>query len=565
MIRELHIKNLALIENISLEFNSGFTVFTGETGAGKSILIGAIGLLLGERASSEMIRSGSDEAEVSGSLQIENIRPKLREFLDENGIEADENSLIIRRKISRSDKNKIHVNQIPLPLSTLKKLGDLLIDLHGQHQHQSLLNENTHIDLVDALPQTAKARTVYTDSYNTYINARNELHEIQKSARELADKKDMLEFQRKEFSSLDPKQGEEETLEQELSLLSTSTQRLACAREILTLLNPSGGESLQKRLTQIRRKLEAFGKYDKAVEPWINDMESVGSACAELDLFCNSYLEKTGSDNNESRIEEINSRLSKIQRLKKKYACTLDDLIKKKKEIEKDLSLLENSNSDIDLLQKKVLKLRTECLTQGEALSKTRKSALAVFDKEITGRMERLGFNGGEWKTDLQKLEEPSPHGVETIRFLVKTNKGEPFLPLAKSASGGEISRLMLAVKSILAKQDEIPVLIFDEIDTGIGGVLAGEVSKALYALSSTHQVLCISHLHQIASGADHHYLVSKKDVKDRTITEVCELDYEQRTAEIARMLGGESQISIEHARELLKKNRVYQAADNQD
>jgi len=561
MIRELHIKNLALIENISLEFNSGFTVFTGETGAGKSILIGAIGLLLGERASSEMIRSGSDEAEVSGCLHIENIRPKLREFLDENGIEMDDNNLIIRRRISRNDKNKIHVNQIPLPLSTLKKLGDLLIDLHGQHQHQSLLNENTHIDLVDALPQTSKARVVYTESYNTYTSAREELREIQKSARELADKKEMLEFQHKEFSALDPKQGEEEALEQELSLLSTSAERASCAREILTLLNSSEGESLQKKLTQVRRKLENFGKYDPAVEPWINDMENVLSTCSELDLFCSAYLQKTGADDSESRIEEINSRLAKIQRFKKKYSCTLDDLIKKKKDIEKSLSLLENSNSDIEQLEKKVLKLRTECLTQGEALSKVRKSTLAVFDKEITKRMEQLGFSGGEWKTELQKLEEPSPHGIETIRFLVKTNKGEPFLPLAKSASGGEISRLMLAVKSILAKQDEIPVLIFDEIDTGIGGVLAGEVSKALYALSSTHQVLCISHLHQIASGADHHYLVSKRDTGGRTITEVSELNYEQRTAEIARMLGGESQISIEHARELLKGNHCL----NQD
>ena len=239
MIRELRIKNLALIENLSLEFDGGFTVFTGETGAGKSILIGAIGLLLGERASSEMIRSGFEEAEVSGCLEIENPRQKLRDFLNESGIDASDGSLIIRRNISKTGKNRIHVNQIPLPLSSLKTLGDLLIDLHGQHQHQSLLNENTHVDIVDALPETAAAVSAYTLSYNTYTAARDELRGAEKSARELADKRDVLEFQYKELSTLDPQKGEEDALEQELSLLSTSAQRIECAKEILSLITDS--------------------------------------------------------------------------------------------------------------------------------------------------------------------------------------------------------------------------------------------------------------------------------------------------------------------------------------
>ncbi len=214
MLRELRIKNLALIENLTLEFRSGFTVFTGETGAGKSILIGAIGLLLGERASSEMIRSGCEDAEVSGSLDIENIRHKLREFLREAGIDAEDGGLIIRRSISKSGKNKIHVNQVPLPLSTLKTLGDLLIDLHGQHDHQSLLNEETHVDIVDALPEASAAKGSYISSYNAYTAAAQELRDAQRAARELTDKKDMLEFQYKELSALNPQRGEETALEQ---------------------------------------------------------------------------------------------------------------------------------------------------------------------------------------------------------------------------------------------------------------------------------------------------------------------------------------------------------------
>ncbi|MDR3011908.1 MAG: DNA repair protein RecN [Chitinispirillales bacterium] len=557
MIRELRIKNLALIENLTLEFNDGFTVFTGETGAGKSILIGAIGLLLGERASSEMIRSRCGEAEVSGCFEIEKIRGKLRGALNETGIDADDGSLIIRRIISKTGKNRIHVNQVPLPLSSLKSLGELLIDLHGQHEHQSLLNEDTHVEIVDAMPETMSARERYTLSYNTYVSLRQQLHDAQKAARELADKKEVLEFQHKELSALNPQKDEETTLEQELAHLSSSAQRVECAKDILALMDSAdAGESLQKKLTQIKRKLETLSKYDPSVAIYMDDMENVISACSELDLFCSEYLEKNDGDNCQNRIETINSRLAKIQRLKKKYACGLDELIDKKQQLAKNLSLLENSDSDILQLQNFFEKARQICIDSASALTESRKSALAKFDSEVTRRMKQLGFTGGEWRTELRPLNEPGTHGMEDIRFLVKTNQGEPFLALAKTASGGEISRLMLAIKSILAEQDEIPVLIFDEIDTGIGGVLAGEVSKALYSLSSTHQVLCISHLHQIASTANHHYLVAKRTVGDRTITEVHQLDDKQRTAEIARMLGGETQISMQHAEQLLRENR---------
>ncbi len=272
-------------------------------------------------------------------------------------------------------------------------------------------------------------------------------------------------------------------------------------------------------------------------------------------MFCSRYLETTdGAAGNESRIEEINSRLAKIQRLKKKYSCTTDELIDKREQLEKDLSLLNNTDADIELLEKKAAKARKECVDAAAMLTSSRKKALNTFDKEVTRRMELLGFTGGSLATSLSPLSEPAPNGMDAIRFLVRTNPGEPFLPLAKTASGGEASRLMLAVKSILAAHDEIPVLIFDEIDTGIGGVLAGEVAKALYSLSSTHQVLCISHLHQIASVADNHYRVAKRVDGGRTVTEVERLDGEQRTLEIARMLGGAgSEAALKHAEELLK------------
>lgn len=554
MIRELQIKNLALIENLTLEFDAGFTVFTGETGAGKSILIGAIGLLLGERASSDMIRSGCEEAQVYGTFEIEAVRKKLQNFLDENEISADDGTLIIRRNITKNGKNRIHVNQTPMPLSTLKMLGNLLIDLHGQHEHQSLLNEETHADIIDAMRETKIARENYGASYNKYVAASQEFLKAKNSAKTLADKKDILEFQHKELSALNLQKDEETALEQELALLSSSAQRVECAKDILGLLGTEGeGEnvSLQKKLTQIKRKLETLSKYDPSVTQYMNDMETIVATCSELDLFCSKYLENI-DDDCAGRIETINSRLSKIQRLKKKYNCSVDELISKTAELAKQLSLLDNTDFELERLRKLAEAAKSECVNQAKELTNARQNVIKVFDKKIMAQMERLGFTGGEWQSQLTPLDEPAPCGMETIRFLVKTNPGEPFLPLAKSASGGEVSRLMLAIKSIVADADDIPVLIFDEIDTGIGGVLAHEVSKALYALSSTHQVLCISHLHQIAAVADNHYVVSKKTVNDRTITEVCRLDDEERKFEIARMLGGESDVSLKHAEQLL-------------
>lgn len=551
MIRELHIKNLALIEELSLEFDRGFSIFTGETGAGKSILIGAIGLLLGERASSEMIRSGFDEAEVSGVFEIEKIKRPLQNLLDELTIAPEDGQLIIRRKITKNDRNRILVNQVPIPLSSLKMIGNFLIDFHGQHEHQSLLNEDAHTEIIDSLPDIANLRSCYDREYNAYREALSELESFQKNARQLAEKKEILEFQNKEIKSLELRKDEEAELEAELSLLSSATERISCATEIISLLG-SGSDSLEKRTIIIRKKLESLVKYDPAVAPWLADIENALTTFTELETFCGSYLDKTDGGADPERIEIINSRLAKIQRLKKKFNCSLEQLIEKQISIEKDLSSLENVEADKEFLEKKVVQIKAKCVQSGKELSDARKKHGAKFDQQISLLMKQLGFSGGKLLTSLDPLDSPGPFGLETIRFLVQTNTGEPFLPLAKTASGGEISRIMLAIKSVLADHDQVPVLIFDEIDTGIGGVLASEVGKAMYRLSSSHQVLCISHLHQIASLADHHFMVHKETIENRTVTKVKHLDRHQKVQEIARMLGGDSAISLKHAEELI-------------
>jgi len=556
MLREIHIKNLALIEELILEFNSGFSIFTGETGAGKSILIGAIGLLLGERASADMVRSGYDEAEVSGVFDLTNVKDGLMNILESLSVNVDDHELIIRRKVSRGDRSRILVNQVPVPLGTLKSIGNYLIDFHGQHEHQSLLNEDEHVRIIDSLPGVAVFRKKYDEAYCVYNQAVNDLDVHKKKASQLAERQEILEFQYKEIKALDLKHGEEDELEKELALLSTSAERTGCASEIIGLLG-RGSESVERKVAAIRRKLEVLVKYDTTVSPWLADIENAMSTLTELETFCGSYLEKSEGIADPHRIEFLNSRLAKIQRLKKKYNVSLDGLIGKYHQLENDLKSLENIDADSAEFEKKVLQALLKCKAAGDELSRVRKKHASEFDAGISSVLKTLGFSSGVLSTKCEQLKEPMSDGLEKITFLVQTNKGEPFLPLAKTASGGEISRIMLAIKSVLAEHDQVPVLIFDEIDTGIGGVLASEVGKVMYALSKTHQLLCITHLHQIASLADYHYKVHKQTVGERTVTNVSILDLNAKVDEIARMLGGNSEISLKHARELIGKSKT--------
>jgi len=557
MIRELSIKNLALIESMHLEFNRGLTVFTGETGAGKSILIGAIGLLLGDRASSENIRSGCDEADISGTFSFSSLPDILGDLLDELSIDHTDDELIIRRRVSRSDRSRIHVNDTALSLAALRRLGTLLVDMHGQHEHQSLLDEETHRTFIDRLDTVRPVRDEYLSAFARYGEALAALSAFSKSANLLAEKREMLEFQLTELEQAHLKDGEEAELESELTLLTTSAQRIASVSAILEKLSSDGGSSVEKQVSAIKKQLEQLARYDSSATPWLDDIDNALRLFSELETFCDSYLSSIGEESAPRRIETINARLAKLQRLKKKYHSSVEELIEKCRTVKEELRSLENRDSEQREHEKKVAAAKAACIKTGEALTASRKKAAQPFDKAIIDRMKHLGFNGGSWRTVFEPLDEPSDTGLEKIRFFVRTNPGEPELPLAATASGGEISRLMLAIKSILARNDHVPVLIFDEIDTGIGGTIARHVGVSLLDLGTTHQVLCISHLHQIAAMADHHIRVFKDSAGKRTITRIIELSSEERINEIARMLGGDSTIALQHAAELLAKRHT--------
>jgi DNA repair protein RecN (Recombination protein N) len=556
MIREIGIKNVALIDAARISLHEGFTVLTGETGAGKSILVGAISLLLGERASSESIRGGTDEAEVDGIFELAAIAPGLAAICLEAHIPCEDNTFIIRRSLSRNGRNRVYVNQVPVPLTTLKQLGDHLVDLHGQHEHQSLLNPLSAYAIIDALPAVQPAAETYTTAYLKYTVAEDALAAFDAKAAQLEARRDLIDFQHKEIAGLQLKPGDELELEHEYTLLSSVAERLQCIAAINTVIDGSDTSAgLTVAIGLIQKKLEALLKFDSQAGPWINQVDGMQALVAELSLFCSRYLSDSEATANPARLDEINDRLAKIQRLKKKYHCSPDELLDKQRQLADDLASLQNLTADRSHYVHERDRALKECLAAGGMLSAARRGASAKFDRAVSKLMADLGFTDGRWRTTLTATGSPAPTGCETIVFDVQTNPGEAFLPLAKTASGGEISRLMLAVKSIMANNDRIPVLIFDEIDTGIGGHIATEVGHALQRLADTHQVICISHLHQIASLARHHYRVFKTNQAGRTLTRVQELTGAEKVEEIARMLGSDTALGRKHAEELLNRS----------
>ncbi len=554
MIREIVIKNMALIDRLSVEFSPGLSVLTGETGAGKSILTGAIGLILGDRAHTEAIRAGAEMADISATFELHSLSPKLRRLCEENDVAIEAGDIIIRRTINRNGRNRSYVNQTPVPLTFVKSLGDHLLDLHGQHEHQSLLRPDTARVIIDSLPGVAAVRRQFDDHYRAWTDAKNQLAEHDRCARELARKRDFFEFQLSEIADSRFKPGEEAALEQEYALLSSAEDRIQAIAGIARAIEgDEQTDSLERRISSIRKNLEALHRFDAAAAPWINDIEAMQNLMSELQTFCAGYLDSKSAAADPARLDSINARLARIQRLKKKHGCSYDQLLALEQSLRGNLESIDTSEADRSILTKREKECADAASRAADALSKARTKAAAAFDARITERMGRLGFVEGQLRTMFDPAPQVGSHGAEELHFKVRANPGEPFLPLAKTASGGEISRLMLAIKTVMAELDTIPVLIFDEIDTGIGGMLAKEAAKALRELSATHQVLCISHLHQIASVADHHYRVTKSVEGNRTVTRVSRLTNEEKIAEISRMLGGDSEIARLHAEELLK------------
>ncbi|MGM0443150.1 MAG: DNA repair protein RecN [Fibrobacterota bacterium] len=553
MLVSLSVKNLALIQNITIDLRGGFSVFTGETGAGKSILMGAIDLLLGGRASTSAVRSGEKEASVVGVFHISD-NPAVKAIFRTAGI-PDQDEFTVTRIIRRSGRNRVVINKKEISLQVLRNLGRHLFDLHGQHDHQALLSDEAARHILDQFRQVRPPLSKYRHAWQAYSAARRALSEHARRIQLLREKRDYLEFQFSEIDDLELKEQELDSLQDEYRLVSSSTERSEAAGAIARIISgDSTAGSLQEGIGTLQKLLGELIKYDSSFREWAASVSEASAVFNDLEATINAYVDDTAEEYSPARMDELNSRISRIQRLMKKYDCTFEGLLQKRDELRRDLDNIDSADYDGSRLEKDLQEARSILDEAGAHLDAVRREAAEFLDRQITGKMAFLGFRGGAFLTDFIARDEPGEWGLSDPVFMVRTNRGEPFMRLSETASGGEISRIMLAIKVILAENDPVPILVFDEIDTGVGGTLAAAIAEEIVSLSQHHQLFVISHLQQIASRADNHYAVYKTEKEGRVITQIRELSSAERVDEIARMLGDESDLSREHARKILEE-----------
>lgn len=565
MLKSLRIKNFAIVENLEVEFYPGLNVLTGATGAGKSIIIGALNLALGERASSEMIRSGVDSAIVEAVFEI---KPKglIEKLLSELGIIYPENQLIIRRELSSKGVSRCFLNDRLVTLANLKLLGDQLADLHGQHEHQSLLNPEEHLIYLDNYAEAKDLLNRVSDSYYKLKKKIEDLEELKRIDKISQEKKELYQFQLKEISSANLSAGEEEELYSQKIILENSETLFQITSLVFQELYEKDG-SILERLSCLKKDLEKGGEYDLRLKEHIEALNSAALQLDETSRFLQGYKDSLNFE--PERLEKTRERLNLINILKKRYGQSVSEVLNYADRIKNELDKIENRDELIQKTEMEISDLKQTLKKDSLLLSSKRKEKGVELAKKIKKELSFLGMERCDFETKifyreaedgLLELEGKRYYvdekGIDQVEFYVSPNLGEELKPLAKIASGGEISRIMLALKSVLAKSDQIPSMIFDEVDVGIGGEMAEAVGKRMKALSSTHQIICITHLQQIASQADYHFKVYKEVSKSRTITKIKLLSRDERIKEIARMMAGKkiSDLTLEHAAEMIEE-----------
>ena len=538
MLTELRIAHFALIDRLSLQFSTGFHVLTGETGAGKSILVDAIALLIGGRASTDQIRSDAEEATLEASFTLPASRPLLHELRDQELLGADDTDIIVRRILSRSGRHRLYLNGSLTPLHTLQRLAGTLVDIHGQHDQQSLLSPKTQLELLDAFGDLIALRQLVTRQYEVWRHRQRELSEAERVFHERRTQEDLIRYQYEELVEADLKPAEDEALIAERGRLAHVRRLVELGQQAYDVLY-AGDQSVLAGLALVGERVKELVTIDPEQSEWSAISQGAVVQLRELAHRLNAYRQQLDQD--PDRLIQVEERLDHIQRLKKKYDTTLDGLVIKTSELKQQLDAFCSSEKRCADLRDLVAVDLRELASLSEQLTHGRRRASEQLQQRITKELSALRMDQTALHIQVIPTEEESigPTGRDRIEFLFSANPGEPLMPLAKVASGGELSRMMLAIKTVLADTDTVPVLIFDEIDTGIGGAVATVMGQRLRALAKYHQVLCITHLPHIASHATSHYLVEKISEKKRTVTRVTLLDRAARQAEIARMVGG--------------------------
>lgn len=550
MLASLRIRNLALVEDLEWELGPGFTAITGETGSGKSIILGALKLLLGERADKTLIRSGQDACTVEAVFHLGETG-KLNEQLAAQGAEpCQEGMLILKRSFTGAGANRQFINASPTTLAVLKSLGDSLVDLHGPHDHQSLLSGEKQLELLDAFAGAAKAREAYTEQYRKVHALMSEQAELSASEASLEREIDLLRHQVSEITAAELKPGEEEAILARYTVASNSRRLIEISTATVQRLAEAEDAALP-RLAEAQRHLRELEKLDPAMAALAGTHANAVMELEEVARSLQRYAEDLDIDPKEmARLEE---RVSLFESLKRKYGATLDEVIQFGEEAAARLRKIASRGEELERLGREIGAAREALAAAGARLTKLRTTVAPKLAVDIQRQLRDLGFKKSEFSILLRSSEKPSASGYESAEFLFAPNPGEPAKPLKLIASSGEISRVMLAVKSSLAAQDRIPLLVFDEIDANVGGEIAHAVGAKMRSLGEEHQVLCITHLPQVAAAASAQFVVSKQYADDRTVSGLTEVHGEARVEEIARMLGGKTGSALAHARTLLK------------
>jgi len=553
MLRELQIENLAIIKHLDLEFGNKLITLTGETGAGKSIILNGINLLIGEKAYKEMIRDGEEYLDAQGVFEINEMQ---MQNLVDMGIEVEEGEIIVQRRFDRQGRGKAFVNGRRVPLSSLKQIMGTLVDLVGQHSHQLLLNKNYHIQLIDKFlnEDGVKLKEELEEIVSEYHKFHKTLLKLEEIKLEMLEKKELYEFQINDIENINPLSGEDDNLEEEYKKLFNAgkiQENLANSQYSLR----ESEYSIMTLLAQTKKNIEHIAKYGKEFEDLYEKLDKVYYDVEDIAYIIDDLVSDVDSD--EHRLNNLVDRLDKINSLKRKYGFTINEILEYKNDIGEKLEKLKNNNFEEKEIKEKLEFLRKIYDNKALSLSECRKKVAENIEKLLHEQLADLNMPNAKFKVNFEKDEKLNKKGFDLVEFLIATNVGQDYKELTKIVSGGEVSRIMLALKAIFSKVDNIPILIFDEIDTGVGGETVRKIATKLKEIGENAQVICITHSPAIAAKGQQQFYIEKQVINGNTSTTVRQLDEEERVGEIGRMLAGEnmSESVIAHAKELLKED----------
>ena len=572
MLKELQVKNFAIINDARIRFQKGLNILTGETGAGKTLIIEAINLLIGERAASDLIRDGEEKLLVQGYFDFKKNPSAASYLVSENLIDKEDShdDIVITREVNRKGKNKAFINGIFTQVSTLKKLGSFFIDIHGQHDHQYLLEPGTHIDIIDRFGREiiSNAKKDYSASLEQYINKKEEFFKLKNLKNIREEKLKDLNYRYEEIMKLNIKENEEEILENEMRILKNYEKIYRLASECKKTIESDSGDisSMINNIAVLDKNITDLAEIDHKFKKFSEKLSSMGDIIEEISHYLNSYL--ADFDFSAERLDSIQERLYKLSEIKKKYNMDLNLVNDHAEKLKEEIESFEDLDNEIEKKQAEYNKVKGILIEKAVILSDLRKEVIEDLKKDVVSEMEDLGFKSVSFEPSHRQLEgdngleiegrkvKLTKNGIDDIEFLISINTGEAVKPLKRIASGGEISRIMLALKSVIGSVDKITTMIFDEIDIGIGGETSLVVGEKLYKISRNCQVIAISHLAQIACFSDFHYFIDKFVESGRTKIKIQKLDPAGKIKEISRMISGliESDISVMHAEELMEK-----------